>query len=166
MNAGVHIPPFIEQLTGISNAMIRNAPPVGEVMAAVADFVGDRPIVAHNASFDSKFWTAELQLIERGRRYDFACSMRVARRLFPGAPSHKLGSLVGFLGLPESGVHHRAMADAEMTAHLVLRIQVELARRFGLKNASHKQLQAIQSTSSANFGATIERLRKSSELGE
>ena len=56
MNAGVRIPAFIEALTGISNAMVRSAPPAGEVMREVSDFVGDIPIVAHNASFDAKFW--------------------------------------------------------------------------------------------------------------
>ncbi len=160
MNAGVYIPPFIEQLTGISNAMIRNAPPAGEVMSAAADFVGEIPMVAHNASFDSKFWDAELQRIQRERRQEFACSMRVARRLFPESPSHKLGILVQFLGLPESGVHHRAMADAEMTAHLVTRIQEELFRRFGLSDVPHKQLRAIQTASPAKLAATIKRMNE------
>lgn len=63
MNAGVRIPSFIEGLTGISNAMIREAPPVGHVMREVSTFVGDYPLVAHNASFDCKFWDAELERI-------------------------------------------------------------------------------------------------------
>ena len=160
MNAGVHIPSFIEELTGISNAMVRSAPPVAEVMAAAADFIGDHPMVAHNASFDSKFWDAELGRIQRQRRQEFACSMRVARRLFPESYNHKLGTLVNFLGLPDSGVHHRAMADAEMTAHLVTRIQAELRQRFGLHHVPHKHLRAIQSASVAKLEATINRLQK------
>ena len=44
MNAGTRIPAFIESLTGISNAMIRKAPPVAEVMRALAKFVGDVPL--------------------------------------------------------------------------------------------------------------------------
>jgi DNA polymerase III subunit epsilon len=56
MNAGQRIPPFIQSLTGITNSMIRAAPPAAQVMAEVADFVGDYPLVAHNASFDRKFW--------------------------------------------------------------------------------------------------------------
>ena len=65
MNAGLRIPSFIEHLTGISNAMLRKAPPTSQVMAEVADFVGDYPLVAHNASFDRKFWDAELARIGR-----------------------------------------------------------------------------------------------------
>jgi DNA polymerase III subunit epsilon len=60
MNAGQRIPAFIQGLTGITNTMIRQAPPAAQVMAEVADFVGDHPLVAHNASFDRKFWQAEL----------------------------------------------------------------------------------------------------------
>jgi DNA polymerase III subunit epsilon len=60
MNAGQRIPPFIQSLTGITNSMIRAAPPAAQVMAEVADFVGDYPLVAHNASFDRKFWRAIL----------------------------------------------------------------------------------------------------------
>jgi hypothetical protein len=60
MNAGVRIPSFITQLTGITNAMVAAAPPAAQVMAEAARFVGDAPMVAHNASFDRKFWQAEL----------------------------------------------------------------------------------------------------------
>ncbi len=52
INAGRGIPPFIEHLTGITNAMVRDAPPAKQVMAEVADFVGTLPMVAHNANFD------------------------------------------------------------------------------------------------------------------
>jgi hypothetical protein len=60
MNAGVRIPSFITQLTGITNAMVAAAPPAAQVMAEAGRFVGDVPMVAHNASFDRKFWVEEL----------------------------------------------------------------------------------------------------------
>jgi DNA polymerase-3 subunit epsilon len=164
MNAGVYVSGFIEQLTGISNAMVRNAPPVAEVMAAAADFIGNHPMVAHNASFDCKFWDAELARIQRERCQEFACSMRVARRLFPQSPNHKLGTLVHYLRLPDSGVHHRAMADAEMTAHLMVRIQMELKQRFGLDDVPHKHLRTIQSVPLVKLDATIRKLQPKSGL--
>jgi hypothetical protein len=52
------------------------------------------------------------------------------------------------------------MADAEMTAHLVTRIQAELRQRFGLHSAPHKHLRAIQSASVAKLEATVSRLQK------
>ena len=60
MNAGVHIPAFITGLTGISNAMVATAPDADTVMLAASRFVGNTPMVAHNASFDRRFWQAEL----------------------------------------------------------------------------------------------------------
>jgi DNA polymerase-3 subunit epsilon len=87
MNAGAHIPVFIEALTGISNDMIRKAPAATEVMSALAEFVGDIPLVAHNASFDSKFLDAEWLRINQQRRQEFACSLLLARRIYPAAPA-------------------------------------------------------------------------------
>ena len=144
MNAGVRIPPFIESLTGISNAMIRSAPPVAEVMREVSDFVGDYPLVAHNAAFDSKFWDAELARVQRTRRQDFVCSLLLARRILPHAPSHKLGALVEYANLPVAGRFHRALADAEMAASLLLHLEDELRRRHEALDVSVELLQRIQ----------------------
>ena len=119
MNAGVWIPSFITSLTGITNEMVRKAPAAAKVMGEVADFVGDLPLVAHNASFDRKFWDAELALVHRTCQQEFACTMLAARRVYPTAPNHKLGTLAAFARLPATGKAHRAMADAEMTAHLL-----------------------------------------------
>ena len=58
MNTGQRMPWSITQLTGITNAMLQDAPAADTVMREAAAFVGDAPMVAHNASFDSKFWAA------------------------------------------------------------------------------------------------------------
>ena len=147
MNAGVRIPAYIESLTGISNAMIRSAPPAAQVMREVADFVGGIPMVAHNAAFDSKFWDAELARIERTRAQEFVCSLLLSRRLLPLAPSHRLGALVEYARLPVAGRFHRALADAEMAASLLLKLEQELERRFGLGPITHELLREIQSSS-------------------
>ena len=60
MNAGAWVPPFITQLTGITNAMVAEAPAAAEVMARASRFVGETPLVAHNAAFDRGFLRAEL----------------------------------------------------------------------------------------------------------
>lgn len=162
MNAGVHIPSFIEDLTGISNAMVRQAPPAADVMRAVADFVGDHPLVAHNAAFDSKFWDAELGRIRRRRRQEFACSMRVARRVFPQAPSHKLGVLVEFARLPVAGRYHRALADAEMAASLLVHMEEELRRRYKVGNVTHELLREIQKVQKYQLDRCLEDFRRKS----
>jgi DNA polymerase-3 subunit epsilon len=157
MNAGVWVPPFIEQLTGISNRMLRTAPPADEVMEAAAEFVGDTPLLAHNASFDCKFWDDELTRVGRARQQAFACSMLLSRRLLPDAPNHKLGTLTAWAGLPGTGRAHRALADAEMAANLVVFLCGELRRRHGLEDVSHDLLCRLQRTPAAQLTRLLAR---------
>lgn len=144
MNAGVRIPSFITQLTGISNAMVTTAPDATEVMSQASRFVGTVPLVAHNAAFDRKFWIAELARLGLPAPQPFACTMLVSRRLYPQAPNHKLGSLVDYHGLPRTGVAHRALADAEMAAALLDRILHDLRVRHGITRPDHALLMALQ----------------------
>ena len=144
MNAGVRIPPFITQLTGISNAMVADAPPADQVMREASHFVGEVPLVAHNASFDRKFWVAELARAGLPAPQAFACTLLLARRLYPQAPNHKLGTLVDLHGLPRTGAAHRALADAEMAAELLLRIQHDLRCRHQVAAVDHDLLVALQ----------------------
>lgn len=144
MNAGVRIPSFITQLTGITNAMVERAPPADTVMREAARFVGEVPMVAHNASFDRRFWEAELARAQVPARQPFACTVLLSRRLYPEAPSHQLGSLVDFFRLPRTGQAHRALADAEMAAELLGRIQHDLRARHDVGKPDHAFLMALQ----------------------
>lgn len=157
LKTGAHITAFIEELTGISNAMTRQAPPAAQVMGELATFVGDTPLVAHNASFDSRFLDAEWARIGKQRQQQFACSMLLARRIYPAAPDHKLGTLVRYLGLPQAARAHRALADAEMTAHLWLRMVADLKTEQGLNSVSHELLRKLQKTPKAKLANCIAR---------
>jgi len=157
MNAGRRIPSYIEALTGISDAMVRKAPTAAVVMQEVFDFVGNYPLVAHNASFDRAFWDAELSHISRSRRQEFVCSMLLSRRVFPHAPSHKLGVLVEFANLPVAGRYHRALADAEMAASLLARLEDELRGRFKVSDVSHELLRKIQRAPKHQLHKCLER---------
>ena len=129
MNPGFPVPAFIENYTGITNTMLSTAPDCSEVMAEFAEFLGDHNLVAHNASFDRKFLDAEFQAIDHRYEGTFACSVLVSRRLNQDAPSHSLGRLVRYKGIPTDGVFHRALADAEMTAHLWLMMLLRVQRK-------------------------------------
>jgi len=144
MNAGIRIPAFITQLTGISNAMVAAAPDAARVMADASRFVGDAPMVAHNASFDRKFWVGELARLGLPAPQPFACTVLVSRRLYPQAPNHKLGTLVDYHHLPRTGAAHRALADAEMAAALLGQIQHDLRTRHGVAKPDHALLMALQ----------------------
>ena len=144
MNTGVRVPGFITQLTGITNAMVAAAPPAERVMAEASRFVGGAPMVAHNAAFDRKFWLHELALAGLAAPQPFACTVLLSRRLYPQAPNHRLGSLVDYHGLPRAGAAHRALADAEMAAALLGRIQHDLRHRHGVPAPDHALLMALQ----------------------
>ena len=144
MKTGVWIPSFITQLTGITNAMVNAAPNAAQVMQDAARFVGDAPMVAHNASFDSKFWQAELALAGLPAPQPFACTVLLSRRLYPEAPSHKLGTLVDYHGLPRTGQAHRALADAEMAAALLARMQHDLRTQWRVAQPDQSRLMALQ----------------------
>jgi len=167
MNAGVRISAFIEAYTGISNEMIEAAPPACEVMAEAARFVGAAPLVAHNASFDRRFWQAEMARIGRpspqpspqggeGEK-PFACTMLLSRRLYPEAGSFRLGSLAAYHDLSFSGRAHRAMADAEVAAALLSRIRRDLERRYDAPEAPHGLLVDVGKAAKAKVPEVVKR---------
>ena len=158
MNAGLPVPGFVASLTGITTAMLRSAPPIARVMNEVAEFVGDTPMLAHNASFDQKFWDFELAQIGRSRSQRFACSMLLARRLMPAAPNHKLGTLTRWAGLPDTGTAHRAMADAEMAANLAQHLAGQL-REQGIGSPSHTLFCSLQKVPAAKVGEALKAYR-------
>jgi DNA polymerase-3 subunit epsilon len=149
MNPGIRINGFIEDFTGITNAMLKKAPPCEEVMGEFTDFIGDGNLVAHNASFDRRFLDAECCRISRNYNGEFACSMLAARRVYPDAPNHKLGTLVEFNHLPSDGTFHRALADAEMTAHLWLGMLNDIRRGYRIESISFSLMQNLSLVSKA-----------------
>ncbi len=157
MNPGVHIPYEIQTLTGITDEMVKMAPPVESVMREAAEFVGQHPLIAHNAAFDRRFWDRELHRIDRQYHQEFVCSMLLARRIFPEVPNHKLGTLVQSLDLPDTGRYHRALADAEATVYLLLRIEDELMRRFCLSVVNHELLISIQKAHRSKLASCVSR---------
>jgi DNA polymerase III subunit epsilon len=163
MNTGAWVPPFIEQFTGITNAMLKKAPPARAVMHEAARFTQGCPMVAHNAAFDRSFWQAELAQAECApdAAHDFACTVLLSRRLYPQAPNHRLGTLAQLHALPSSGRAHRALADAEVTAHLLMRIQHDVAQQFAVSlngaPVSHRLLAALQRAPRTGLVRCMER---------
>ena len=134
---------FIEDYTGITNKMLIKAPPVKEVMKTLVKFIQQHHLVAHNASFDSKFLDAEFSRINHVRRNEFACSMLSSRRIYQDAPNHKLETLMRYKKLQTDGTYHRALADAEMTAYLWLRMISDIKSKYGLKQVSFPMMQQL-----------------------
>jgi len=159
MNPGRPVSGFIEQYTGITNAMLRGAPPCKQVMAEFGDFIEDFDLVAHNASFDRRFLDSELGRLRRRYAGEFACSMLVARRIYPDAPNHKLGTLIAHRNIPPVGTFHRALADAEMTARLWLGMLDTIAGRYDLADVPFSLMQQIARLPRGSVRDFLRRLR-------
>lgn len=159
MNAGVPVPPIIQQKTGITNDMLRHAPPCGQVMARLRAFVGEHPLVAHNARFDEGFLLAEYRLAGIAHRPRFACTLELARCVYPRAPNHKLATLLEYADIPHEGTLHRALADATATAKLLVQMRQDLCARHRLKRPSHAQLCKLASTPPGQVAQLLERWR-------
>ena len=163
MNTGAWVPPFVEHLTGITNRMLQTAPPARAVMREVLSFTRGCPLVAHNAAFDRGFWAAESALAEADAdpAHEFACTVLLSRRVHPDAPNHRLGTLASWHGLPDAGRAHRALADSETTAHLLLRIQRDVQQRFAAELAgtpvSHALLMRMQRADKAALQRCVAR---------
>jgi len=146
MNPGRRIDSFIEGYTGITNSMLKNAPPCKDVMHQFADFIDGYNLVAHNASFDKRFLDAELKKISRSYSGKFVCSMLMARRIYQDAPNHKLGTLVEYAGILSAGNFHRALYDSEMTTKLWLRMLDDISEEYDLASIPFNLTQKITKT--------------------
>lgn len=157
INPGIRINSFIESYTGITNAMVQQAPGADVVMREFNAFLGDCPAVAHNASFDKRFLEAEYSRIGLCCQSDFGCSMLTARRLYPEAPNHKLETLVRYKNLQTDGTFHRALADAEMTAHLWLQMCADLQHDYQLDQVPFALMQGLMKVPKARVADYLVR---------
>lgn len=150
VNCGVVIPSFISQLTGISQAMVNSAPPVSKVIPELLKFIGCDALAAHNASFDAKFLLAESAALDLQPRYNaLICSLKLSRRVFPGMTSYKLGSLASALRIPFHGTAHRAEADAEVSANLLLHVAKSLSQTYRVSSIDPDLLVSVNKLTAA-----------------
>jgi len=160
MNPGFRISSFIESYTGINNDMVEAAPPCEEVMEQFAEFIDGYPLVAHNASFDRNFLDAELECIGKSRNSTMACSMLAARRVYPEAPNHKLGTLVRYCGIYTDGTFHRALADAEMTGQLWISMIDAIKDTFGINRVPFDLMRKLSTITKAKAPAYLEKIAR------
>jgi DNA polymerase-3 subunit epsilon len=118
INPGVAIPAEIQALTGITNAMVRDAPSFFEVRDDVRRMLESAVFVAHNARFDYGFIKNEFRRISEAFTADVLCTVRLSRKLYPDADGHGLDALIHRHEL-HGFDRHRAMGDTEATAAFV-----------------------------------------------
>lgn len=111
------IQPFVINLTGINNEMLRHAPKFYEVAKRIIEITDGCIMVAHNALFDNRILTTEFDRLGYHFNKETLCTVELAKKLIPDMPSYSLGKLVRALGIPLSD-RHRAQGDAKATVAL------------------------------------------------
>lgn len=113
------IPPGITRLTGITPAMVSDAPYFADIADRLESFLRGAIFVAHNVEFDYGFIGREFRRVGRSFRMPKLCTCASMRRLYPGHRSYSLASLCRDFGI-RLARHHRALCDAEAAAELLL----------------------------------------------
>ena len=121
INPEQNIPPFITNLTGITNAMVRNAPKFYEVAKKIEEITQDTIFVAHNVNFDYNIIQAEFKSLGFNFKRKKLCTVRLSRKLIPGLNSYSLGNICTSENIAIHG-RHRAKGDAEATTELFRRL--------------------------------------------
>lgn len=117
VNPEREIQEFVVKLTGINSKMLRNAPKFHEVAKRIIEITEGCIIIAHNASFDYRILRTEYNRLGYDYQRNTLCTVALSKNLIPEAPSHSLGKLCRFIGIPMSD-RHRANGDALATIQL------------------------------------------------
>ncbi|WP_411030981.1 exonuclease domain-containing protein [Spongiimicrobium sp. 3-5] len=153
VNPEKEIQPFVVNLTGINNKMLRTAPKFYEVAKRIIEITQDTVVVAHNAQFDYRILRTEFRRLGYNFERKTLCTVDLSKNLIPEADSYSLGKLVRSLGIPVSD-RHRANGDALATLKLFKllltkdtdkSIMKSVIRRETLGELSPKQLDIVES---------------------
>lgn len=110
-----YVDDFIQGLTGITDEMLEGAPLPEEALPQVEDFLGRDLLLGHNVGFDTAFLYDSFQkYLGRPLGNNSLDQLRLARKLLPQLPHHRLGDVAAALGVPYQGAH-RALADCWIT---------------------------------------------------
>ena len=121
VNPEQNIPPFITNLTGITNAMLRHAPKFYEIAKKVQEITAETIFVAHNVNFDYNIIKDEFKNLGFDFKRKKLCTVRLSRKIIPGLSSYSLGNICADENIPING-RHRAKGDAEATTELFRRL--------------------------------------------
>ncbi|MEP6711588.1 MAG: exonuclease domain-containing protein [Ferruginibacter sp.] len=146
INPERNIPVYITALTGISNAMVADAPVFEEVATEIFELLSGNIFIAHNVNFDYSFLKHHLKLAGHELNVKKLCTVRLSRKVFLGLPSYSLGNLCRSLHINIED-RHRADGDAKATVTLfdkILQSEGQLHIDAMLKKSSSEQWLPMQ----------------------
>ncbi|WP_414056102.1 PolC-type DNA polymerase III [Macrococcus equi] len=145
-NPGERLNETIKNLTGITDDMLVDAPPIEDVLSDFRDFVGDAIYIAHNASFDMGFIDTGFERLGYGATTNGVIdTLELSRTINTELGKHGLNFLAKKYGV-ELTQHHRAIYDAETTAHIFVKMLKQI-EQLGVTN--HNQIDAKLSNQDA-----------------
>jgi DNA polymerase III subunit alpha, Gram-positive type len=119
----------ITELTGISQEMLENEPPIKPVLAQFMEFIGDNILIAHNAEFDSGFIKTQLKKnFNKDLTNTTICTLHISRDVLPNLDNHKLHTIANYYNLNVVN-RHRAIGDVELTLQIWLRFLDKLKEK-------------------------------------
>lgn len=119
VNPGIKIPSFIVKLTGITDEMVMDAPPIEQVMTEFFEFIQGTVLVAHNASFDVGFIKHNAKIMGDKIKNPVIDTLELCRKMFPELERYKLNIIAKHLGIKLEN-HHRAVDDSLATANIFM----------------------------------------------
>ena len=141
VNPGTPISAFIQNLTGISNAMVADAPGFDAVAPRLLEILKGAVLVAHNVRFDHGFLLNEFTRIDHSLRIKTLCTVRLSRLLYPQHKSHGLDAIMQRHQL-QTDARHRAMSDVDM----VLAWLAIATKELGADQINQQALTLLQSS--------------------
>lgn len=132
VNPGIPIPSFIVKLTGITNEMVADAPPIEQALNGFMEFIEGTVLVAHNANFDMGFLKQNAKLMGEKIRNPYIDTLELCRKMFPELGKYKLNLVTKHLGI-ELENHHRAVDDSMATAKIFMYC-MDILKEKGCKN--------------------------------
>ena len=117
VNPDKPVQPFVQQLTGINDKMLVNAPKFYQIAKRVLEITDNTILVAHNSSFDYRMLKTEFDRLGYNYKIPQLCTVNLSKKLIPAMDSYKLGNLAKSLGISISN-RHRASGDALATVEL------------------------------------------------
>ncbi|MEG2324244.1 MAG: 3'-5' exonuclease [Anaerovoracaceae bacterium] len=121
-----YIDSFITKLTGITNKMLEQAPPLASVLNEFQNFIGNSTLVGHNANFDINFlYDAFLECLGTELKNNYIDTLRLARRLLPDLPHHRLDDLTKYYQISSRNLH-RSLNDCDKTISIYASLKKEV----------------------------------------
>lgn len=125
INPHIPIPEKITELTGITDEMVKDAPSINEVLPKFLSFIENKPIVAHNASFDVGFIRENANKLGLALSNPAIDTLKLARVLLKNLKKHKLDIIAKELDIKLDN-HHRAVDDAKATAEIFINFMMKI----------------------------------------